>query len=567
MSNEFTLNEKWIKASILGTIWASSEIVFGSFLHNLKIPFSGNILTGLGLILLISVSYRWKEKGLFWRASIVTAILKTVSPSAVIFGPMIAIIAEAFLLEITTRIFGRTILGYMSGAALAMSWNLFQKIANYLIFYGNNIVELYTKIIRIAQNQLHIQTDIVWLPILILLAIYFVLGILSAHIAIRIGRKLQKQTIVSDLAKREKNSIFQQNIRSDFQYSMTWMFVDLLFMLGSLALLSFSAWMYWSVIIVSIVIIWTYRYKRALRQIVRPKFWISFIIITMLITFVFNGDTSPGQRILIGVQMNFRAAIMILGFTVLGTELYNPKIRAFFNGSYFNQLSVALELAFESLPSAIANIPDFKSILKSPYTLLYQMTSQVESRLNEFKNKNRCTPKLFIISGAIGQGKTSCLQSVIRILDQEKVTNDGFYSLRVQVENKTIGYDLVDVNNNESEVLLRLNGENQYEKVGKFYIYPQGINKGTEILKKSITNNRELIIIDEIGRLEFDHKGWSNCLNEIMKKSESHILLTVRDIFIDEFMKMWNTRPVYLYPISEYDDKTISTSILKNIRK
>jgi len=74
--------------------------VLGSFLHNLKVPFSGNILTAIGIIILISVSYIWKEKGLFWRAGLICAIMKTMSPSAVIFGPMIAIFSEAMLLEI-----------------------------------------------------------------------------------------------------------------------------------------------------------------------------------------------------------------------------------------------------------------------------------------------------------------------------------------------------------------------------------------------------------------------------------------------------------------------------------
>jgi len=60
---EHRLSEKWIKASIIGTIWAASEIVLGSFLHNLKVPFSGNILTAIGLIILISISYTWTEKG------------------------------------------------------------------------------------------------------------------------------------------------------------------------------------------------------------------------------------------------------------------------------------------------------------------------------------------------------------------------------------------------------------------------------------------------------------------------------------------------------------------------
>src|SRR5512141_1386767 len=92
------LNPKWMKAAVLGCLWASSEIVLGSFLHNLRIPFSGNILTGIGLMILISVSFLWKEKGLFWRAGLVCALMKTVSPSAVIFGPMIAILSEAILL-------------------------------------------------------------------------------------------------------------------------------------------------------------------------------------------------------------------------------------------------------------------------------------------------------------------------------------------------------------------------------------------------------------------------------------------------------------------------------------
>jgi hypothetical protein len=53
---QHTINEKWIKASILGTVWAASEIVFGSFLHNLKIPFGSNLLTAIGIIILVSTN-------------------------------------------------------------------------------------------------------------------------------------------------------------------------------------------------------------------------------------------------------------------------------------------------------------------------------------------------------------------------------------------------------------------------------------------------------------------------------------------------------------------------------
>lgn len=103
------LSIKWVRALLLGTMWASSEIVLGSFLHNLKIPFSGSIPTAIGLVILISASYKWREKGILWRAVVICAVIKIQSPSAVIIGPMVAIFNEAALLEISVQIPGHTI--------------------------------------------------------------------------------------------------------------------------------------------------------------------------------------------------------------------------------------------------------------------------------------------------------------------------------------------------------------------------------------------------------------------------------------------------------------------------
>ncbi len=105
------------------------------------------------------------------------------SPSAVIFGPMIAIFSESLLLELFVRLLGRTIAGYAVGAMFAMSWNLFQKIANYIILYGSNIAEVYSNLLKMAQKQLNIQTDLVWLPIIILLIIFALFGLFAAALS------------------------------------------------------------------------------------------------------------------------------------------------------------------------------------------------------------------------------------------------------------------------------------------------------------------------------------------------------------------------------------------------
>jgi nucleoside-triphosphatase THEP1 len=565
------LNDKWIKASIIGTLWAASEIVLGSFLHNLKIPFSGNVLTAIGIIILISVSYIWAEKGLFWRAGVICAIMKTMSPSAVIFGPMIAIFSEAALLEISVRLLGKTVAGYVLGGMLAMSWNLFQKIANFIIFYGFNIVDLYTNLIKFAQKQLNINTDIVWLPPIVLLILYCILGLISALAGIRIGRKILKQPAGYRTENFTNSYVERQSeVNSEFNYSMIWLFADIVLITGSLVLLNYTSWIVWSSSIIAIVTLWAFRYKRALRQLSKPKFWIFFVLITMLTAFVFTkvmvDSNSLEQGLLLGLQMNFRAVIIIVGFSVLGTELYNPGIREFFLKTSFKQLPLALELSFESLPSMIANIPEFKTILKNPVSVFYQIISQVDFRLAEIKRKININPKVFILTGSTGQGKTTQVKKIIEVFKENNISVGGIYSPKIVENNKAIGYDIIDIVTNEREMFLRLADDENLSKIGRFSIFPQGLKKGSDALKPSANVKNRIVIIDEAGYLELENQGWASCIQELLNASNNHILLVVRDIFVEKVIQKWNLKQVFVFNISENDNFTVSKLILEQIR-
>jgi nucleoside-triphosphatase THEP1 len=570
MTKKNELSEKWIKASIIGTLWAASEIVLGSFLHNLKVPFSGNILTAIGIIILISVSYIWTEKGLFWRAGLICAIMKTMSPSAIIFGPMVAIFSEAALMEISVRLLGKTLAGYILGAMLAMSWNLFQKIMNFIIFYGFNIVDLYTNLIKFAQKQLNIHFDIVWLPPLVLLCFYCIFGIIAALIGIKIGRQILKQP--ADHIALNVNGLDSKNqdkIKPEFRYSMLWLFADVVLLTGSLVLLSYASWIYWSVTVLAIVTIWAFRYRGALRKLSKPKFWIFFVLITMLTAFVFTtvmtDSKSLLQGMLLGLQMNFRAVIIIVGFSALGTELFNPVIRGFFLKTSFKQLPLALELSFESLPSMIANIPDFKTVVKNPVSVFYTTISQVEIRLEEIKDKTGHNKKIFILTGSKEQGKTTRLQKIIDVLKENKITVGGIYSPRVMENNKTIGYDIIDIMNNERETFLRQTDDKNLSKIGRFSIFPPALQKGYNSLKPSVNVNNKIVVIDEAGCLELENQGWAESIQDLVKASNNHLLIVARDTFVGKIIQKWNLKQSYVFNISEYDYLTISKIIMEQI--
>ena len=567
---ESKLNEKWIKASIIGTIWAASEIVLGSFLHNLKVPFSGNILTAIGLIILISISYTWTEKGLFWRAGLICAILKTMSPSAVIFGPMIAIFTESLLLETSVRLLGRTIAGYLLGAILAMSWNLFQKIANYIIFYGSNIVEVYVDLLKIAQKQLNLQTDITWLPIFFLLIIYALFGLFAGAIGIRVGRKMIKQPVAILQVIPEKPLLEQvENTKHVFNYSLVWLFINILLMVGSFILLNFTPWIIWSLTIAGIVIIWSFRYKRAFRQLSKPKFWLFFVFITLITAFVFT-KAQTGQDVLVkglltGLQMNFRAIVIIAGFSVLGTELYNPKIRNFFLKTSVKHLPLALELSAESLPSFIASIPDFKSIVKNPVSIFHQIILHADKRLSEITDKTIFLQKVFIISGTAGEGKTTFIKKLLETFKTDNISFGGILSQRVMANSQTTGYDVVNIEIEDKEVFLRRTEEDSMEKIGIFSIYQEGIKFGTRILLRSRELRKKIIVIDEVGKLELANKGWASCIKDLKDASENHLLIAVRDSLIDEVISKWQFKHYFIYKVSETDFLTAGKSIIKQI--
>ena len=60
--------DAWLKAAALGGIWASFEIIAGSLLHNLHIPFSGTFMAFISVILMVSFLQVWDTRGFIWSA-------------------------------------------------------------------------------------------------------------------------------------------------------------------------------------------------------------------------------------------------------------------------------------------------------------------------------------------------------------------------------------------------------------------------------------------------------------------------------------------------------------------
>jgi hypothetical protein len=129
------LSPIWLKAAMLGSVWGSIEIIVGSFLHNLRIPFAGTVLAAIGVCLLVAGQFIWNERGLIWRAGLICALMKSISPSAVIIGPMIGIFSEALVLELFARSFRGASIGLLIGGGIAACLPFLQVLIGLLITF------------------------------------------------------------------------------------------------------------------------------------------------------------------------------------------------------------------------------------------------------------------------------------------------------------------------------------------------------------------------------------------------------------------------------------------------
>ncbi len=538
------LSGTWQKAAVLGSLWASSEIVLGSFLHNLRVPFSSIFLTSIGIILLVSVSYQWKDRGLIWRAGLICAIMKAVSPSAVIFGPMIAIFFEAVLLEFSVRIFGKNMIGFFMGSILAMSWSFFQKIANFIIVYGFNIVDLYTSLINFAQKQLQFHFTTVWMPVMALWVIYLVFGILSAVVGIYIGKTAVKSDPpMMSIDKKRTRGIKSGKSMPLFNYSMGWLVLTISGMVAVLLLMNFTTIIWWGPAGMAMLTAWVIRYNNILKPLRKPKFWVFFIIITMLSSFLFatlqSSHISILDGLMIGLQMNFRAAIMVVGFAVTGKELSNPVIRSFFIRTSFKQLPLSLEVAFSTLPFIISNLPSLKDIFKKPVPILRQLTAQAEFWLGKVEFSLKKKSNVILVTGDTGDGKSTLLAELAILFKSRDIQTGGIISPAVFENGIKSGYELINIATSERQRLSQTQKGEGMINVGRFYFFDDGILFGKAALTVANNQQSQIVFIDEIGAWELQGQGWAESLNELILRCDMPLILAVNTKLADQVVESW----------------------------
>lgn len=379
-------NDIWIKAAAIGSIWASFEIVVGGFLHALRMPFAGTFLTFFSVALLTAFARRYRRKGLFWRAALVAALLRSVMPTTVIFGPLIAIILEGLLFEAAVRLLGFRLAAYMLAGIAAMFSAILHKIVSLLILYGGDMIpltkQLYYMFLHVTGWHLPLRQLIIWLSI-----VYVLAGVASALLGWYAAKGKSVAIHSFEFSQIKEDSPGWQ-IPPNFHFSQQLIFLHVVFLLIFLIALEWAP--FWYVIgPLSLYEYWLLkRYGYGMRRLAKPVFWFQLAIILFLAIWIWP---DKWQGFMIGFKMILRALLLVSIFTAIGLELRNPLVYQLLVRKGWTPLYHALQAAMRTLPAIVAYLGRsggnwfrpvrmMRFILEASDSVIQQMAQHYETR-------------------------------------------------------------------------------------------------------------------------------------------------------------------------------------------
>ena len=134
---------------------------------------------------------------------------------------------------------------------------------------------------------------------------------------------------------------------------------------------------------------------------------------------------------------------------------------------------------------------------------------------------------IYFLTGEVNCGKTTHLTSFVEEYRRKNHRVCGIVAPALWVQGRKIAYNLIDVYTGETKSWASLTPINDAEKWGGFWFSREGLHLGQNALNR-IDDLCDMGILDEIGPLELENRGWAFTLREILSRSPKNMMIVVR---------------------------------------
>jgi len=550
------IDDSWLKAAVIGSIWAAFEIVFGSFFHSLRLPFAGTFLTFFSIVLLITFSYKWNGKNLFIKAGIIAALMRSMMPTSVILGPLIGILGEALVFQLAINLFGKNFFSFSLAGILAMFSAITHKVISIILIYGFDIVKILKNLYYVFLHTVKINLPLEKLLWLVAIS-YTLLGVLAALIGMYLGKNIKEYSIEKNETRfklKINQSIFELQ---DFYYHPGLIIFHLFFLILALFALEIYPVKYIIGPIFSYLAFLFYRYKNSLRRLAKPVFWLQLFIIVFMAVLLWDNKQ---EGLIVGIKMVLRAILVVSVFSAISVELKNPLVKSLLYKKGYSQLYATLGLATSSIPYILKNISIEKKDFFNPFKILKKSIALADNLLHDFSTYMKQQNKIYIISGETRSGKTTVLRSLIKDLKNKNKVG-GIIAIGIDKEGERYGFVIENIASGEKRLLCSQEQKDGSIKTGRFHFYKEALEFGNKALMENL-ENLDWLIIDEVGYLELKGQGWFEAIENALTQDSLNMIWVVRKRILEDVLNQWPYFNFHILDINNEDPSSLKEEIV-----
>jgi hypothetical protein len=178
--------------AVFGTLWGISEISLGSVLKSLNIPFSGLLLSVIGLTIALVGRVFVPKRGSTLFIGVIAMLLKLFSLGGVILGPMVGIFSEALVAEVILSLTGRPRrFSFLLAGALGVAWVLVQPFVTGPLLFGRTLFVVWLDLLDSGSRLLGLDGSAALAIVVVLLVIYLSIGSLAGWLSWDLARQLK----------------------------------------------------------------------------------------------------------------------------------------------------------------------------------------------------------------------------------------------------------------------------------------------------------------------------------------------------------------------------------------
>jgi nucleoside-triphosphatase len=142
---------------------------------------------------------------------------------------------------------------------------------------------------------------------------------------------------------------------------------------------------------------------------------------------------------------------------------------------------------------------------------------------------------VIIVTGAIGIGKTTVCEKVVRIARSQGHSCGGVIARKARNEDIVIE----DIQTGETRVLASTGGIYQGPRTAKYSFNPEGIYFGIQAIERGTSSN--ILLVDELGPLELRGQGFARIMEQIAAGKVKNCIVVIRKELLSAFLPLLGT--------------------------